>query len=145
MQIYYFYLKIKSKLQLFIYAFFGVFLQVWNNGRDKHREREIVSNTVVVLCILNYSCSSMLSFVPSYRYVTFCYSLTCLPGSITKKFHVSSGICAYVPYHSAIPLWDPINSVKWYGSTVLPLLLLSLHSYSNNNIYIYLCRASTLS
>ena len=108
-------------------------------------EREIVSNTVVVLRILNYSCSSMLSFVPSYRYVTFCYSLTCLPGSITKKFHVSSGICAYVPYHSAIPLWDPINSVKWYGYTVLPLLLLSLHSYSNNNIYIYLCRASTFS
>jgi len=114
-------------------------------GTMAETEREIVSNTVVVLRILSYSCSSMLSFVPSYRYVTFCYSLTCLPGSITKKFHVSSGICAYVPYHSAIPLWDPINSVKWYGSTVLPLLLLSLHSYSNNNIYIYLCRASTFS
>ena len=140
MQIYYFYLKIKSKLQLFIYAFFGVFLQVWNHGRDRERDSQ------QYCCCIAHSKLQLFIYAFFRAFLQVCnFLLLCLPGSITKKFHVSSGICAYVPYHSAIPLWDPINSVKWYGSTVLPLLLLSLHSYSNNNIYIYLCRASTLS
>ena len=47
------------------------------------------------------------NFVQKSYIVTFCYSLTCLPGSITKMFHVPSGICTYILYHSAIlVLWN---------------------------------------
>ena len=70
------------------------------------------------------------NFVQKSYIVTFCYSLTCLPGSITKMFHVPSGICTYILYHSAI-------LVLWNG-TVVDYCLFSCCLYILRVIIVYI-------